>query len=222
MRRSLASLVVVAALLLTAQPAAAQFRIIPQPTNVPPVPKFNFVPGFGLRPVLNEGFPVTGFGFDFHHHSVLNRGFNSGFFGGGFFGNNFGFGGFVGFPLASASSSVVIIQQPAVIQVPVVVGAQALAEGVPVVAGLPEDKDRVRLVASSYPPVRAPLAQLTLLVLKSERIFAVTNYWLEDGRIFYVTSTGRQDSVALRDLDWDITVKLNAERSVEFVLHPAE
>ncbi len=41
---------------------------------------------------------------------------------------------------------------------------------------------------------------------------------MEDGRIFYVSSTGRQDSVAIRDLDWEMTHRLNDQRHVPFVL----
>ena len=62
------------------------------------------------------------------------------------------------------------------------------------------------------------LPLLTLIVLKDQTIIPVTEYWLEDGSIFYITSTGRQDSVAVRELDWEMTTQLNAERNVDFVL----
>jgi hypothetical protein len=59
---------------------------------------------------------------------------------------------------------------------------------------------------------------LTLLVLKDETIIPARDYWLEDGRVFYITSTGRQGSFLLRELDWEMTTELNAQRNVEFVL----
>lgn len=191
-----------------------------------------FVPGFGFRPVIHERFPVPGLGFDAHHFSVLHRhhGFPSrpqhlrrGFVGGGFFGTNLSVGGFFPFfstPLIS-SSSVVVVQQIVPVQVPVMVPVEVRREdapGIVVTAGLPQNWPRLRIARDSYPPQHPPLAQLTLLVLKDGAIFAVVDYWLEDGYIFYVTSTGRQDSVALRDLDWGMTTRLNTQRNVEFAL----
>jgi hypothetical protein len=213
------SLIALPAVLAAASlPAAAQsFRVTPtvRPPQIGVVGQ-HFIPGFGFRPIIRERFPVFGIGFDAHHHHVLRgpRFFQPGF-GGGFFGGNFFAGGFI--PLATAtSSSVVVVQQPT----PIVLTTAAPADDPPVAvaAGLPENWDRVRLVRSSYPPEPATPPQLTLLVLGDETIFAVRQYWLEDGRLYYVTSTGRQGSVDLKQLDWDMTVRLNAERNVEFVL----
>ena len=165
---------------------------------------------------------MFGLGFDAHHFNVLNfqNGFfpvHRGFLGGGFFGNNFFATGF--FPFAS--SSVVVVPQAVSVQVPVQVSVNDVRRQearVVVAPGLPPEWGQVRVAAPSYPRERAPLAQLTLLVLKDHTIFAVTDYWLEDGRIFYVSSTGKQSSVPVRDLDWEMTIRLNAERGVEFVL----
>lgn len=219
MKHRLSLIVVLALLALTSLPAAAQsFRVTPtvQPPRVGVIGQV-FVPGIGFRPIIQERFPVFGLGFDAHHHSILNQ--QLGIFGGGDFGNNFFVGGFAPFfPVASSSSTVVIVQQPMVVQVPVVVNA-VTDPPVAVAAGLPENWDRITVVRSSYPPEQHPMPQLTLLVQKNQTIFAVREYWLDEGRVFYVTSTGRQGSILLRDLDWDMTVRLNAERHVEFVLH---
>lgn len=241
MRHRLVLLLLVAAVFLAVQPASAQhrqsspgFRVRPThnfPRTNTGNPNFNFIPGFGLQRVVHERFPAPGFGFDFEHDRLVNGrrhffpgGFvpGGGFVGGSFFGPNFGVGGFFPFfPVASSSSSVVYIQQ----QVPVPVIIEDLRGGsgdynsdVVVAAGLPDDWPRLRVAANSYTPVQEPLPALTLLVLKDEKILAVKEYWLEDGKIFYVTSSGRQGSFAVRDLDWPMTTRLNANRGLDFAL----
>ncbi|MFQ5696306.1 MAG: hypothetical protein ACE5HB_09985, partial [Terriglobia bacterium] len=200
-----------------------------RPPSSRPSPRHIFVPGFGLRPVVQERFPVFGLGFDAHHHSILNRNrFQGRFLRGRFGGRRFHRGGFVGFPFFSTgfvgTSSVVVQQVPVQVPVPIIiqVAPQSAAEAPRVSGagpGLPANwKEKLRVARPSFPPLQAPLPQLTLLVLKDNTIFAVIDYWLEDGRVFYVTSTGKQDSVALETLDWDLTTQLNAERSVGFVL----
>lgn len=227
--RLVGALAIATFLTITAFPALAQ--TVRRPSVAPPpntglqlsnparaFPQRVFVPGFGLQPVIPEQFPVFGQGFDAHHFSVLNRQrgfFGGGFFGGGFMGNNFFGGGF--FPLSAIGSTttVIVVPQP----VPVVV-QEVRAEPAEVVVpvGLPPNWGEVQVARPSYPVQQAPISQLTLIVLKDQTIFAVTDYWLEEGRVFYVTSTGAQKSVALRDLDWEMSTRLNAERGVEFVL----
>jgi hypothetical protein len=63
-------------------------------------------------------------------------------------------------------------------------------------------------------------ATVTVLYLKSGESFAVTNYWLADGQIEYVTSYGGENSVGLDDLDIERTVTENSGRGVSFVLRP--
>ena len=67
-----------------------------------------------------------------------------------------------------------------------------------------------------------PLAQLTLIALKGEVIYAATDYWIEDGRLFYVLRNGAEGAFDLGELDWDRTHQLNAERGITVVLrdHP--
>lgn len=198
-----------------------------------------FIPGFGSRPIIREGFPVFGLGFDSHHHFILkrNRGFRTGFFGGfgsGFRGgfrsrNSFGFFS-VPFFFPSATSStttVVVLPQAVPVGVPVGTGRVITLEeselDEPVVAaGLPANWSQLRVAEPSSSDEEQPLTQLTLLVLKDETIIPATDYWLEDGRIFYVTPTGRQYSFPLDALDWDMSTELNAQRDVDFVLRSPE
>lgn len=64
------------------------------------------------------------------------------------------------------------------------------------------------------------LSPLTLLVFRDHSIQAVTDYWLEDGQLHYVTSDGARHMVPLDELDVDMSVQLNRERGVGFVLRP--
>jgi len=217
-------------------PLQAQFRFSPsrQPAPRPGSVGQVFIPGFGFQPIVQERHSVFGLDFDAHHFNALHRRrsgfsgrFHSGFSGriGGRNTSRFGFGfASVPFlPFAGTGSSVVVIQQAVPVAVPaqevrVVTLEESSAEAIPVVAGLPANWGRVRFVRPSYPRETPRPPRLTLLVLEGETIIPARDYWLEDGRIFYVTSTGRQDSFPLRDLDWEMTTELNAQRSVDFRL----
>lgn len=67
---------------------------------------------------------------------------------------------------------------------------------------------------------RGPTASTTytLLVLTDRSVRAVADYWLQDGRIFYVAPNGAEDSVALSELDWKTTQALNAQLGITFLL----
>lgn len=65
------------------------------------------------------------------------------------------------------------------------------------------------------PPLPSPLI---LLVFKDHSIYAVTDYWLENGQVYYVTSQGDQYSVPVEQIDFDMTLQLNQERGVPFLL----
>ena len=72
-------------------------------------------------------------------------------------------------------------------------------------------------VQLNSPEQRRP-SGLTLIVLKSEAIYAVTDYWLDNGRLNYVLSSGADQSVDLGEVDWGKTLGLNAERGVAITL----
>ena len=176
--------------------------------------------------MVRERFPVFGLGFDAHHFRVTHRRHGFGFGRGRFKGHRFFRTGF--FPIVS--SSVVVVSQ--IVEVPViVVGAiqdasieeEPISRSVfPAVAGLPYNwNERPQVAEPGLRSQPTPLPQLTLLVLKDGSIFAATDYWLQEGRLFYLSSTGAVSSVALGDLDWPMTTRLNAERGVRFVLRSA-
>lgn len=58
---------------------------------------------------------------------------------------------------------------------------------------------------------------LTLLVLRGGRTLFVTNYWLDNGNLGYTTG-GSAHVLRLDALDMRMTIQLNAERGVAFVL----
>jgi len=183
-----------------------------------------FVPGFGFRPIIQGRDSSSGFRHGNRFRSGTRFGFRSGF--GGFFGgfntgNSFGYG-YVPFYQSYQSyqqtPTVIVVQQPAQSPASARVISMEDSRGAIVVAGLPENWDELNLEEGA-PRRHAPAGSaLTLLALKGDILFPVTEYWLEDGLVFYVTSTGRQGSVPLRDLDWEMTSRLNAERGQEFVL----
>jgi len=61
---------------------------------------------------------------------------------------------------------------------------------------------------------------LTLLQLHDGSMYGLVDYWVEDGRLHYKTSYGAQNSIELDRIDLEQTVRLNAERGVQFVLRP--
>ncbi|HYL09210.1 MAG TPA: hypothetical protein VEU31_00610 [Candidatus Acidoferrales bacterium] len=59
---------------------------------------------------------------------------------------------------------------------------------------------------------------VTWLQTKQGEIFGLADYWVDDGRLFYVTNYGANNSIPLDQIDLDKTVELNAKQGVEFVL----
>jgi hypothetical protein len=58
----------------------------------------------------------------------------------------------------------------------------------------------------------------TLFVLKDGTVYAVADYWRDQGVLSYVLASGAAGNFALRDVDWDTTTQLNAERGVRVTL----
>lgn len=69
------------------------------------------------------------------------------------------------------------------------------------------------------PAERGPVP-LTLLMLTDGSAYGVIDYWLDAGRLHYLTPSGRENSVLLERIDLYGTVKANWERGVEFTLRP--
>jgi hypothetical protein len=60
--------------------------------------------------------------------------------------------------------------------------------------------------------------QSTLIVFKSETIYAASDYWIDEGRLNYVLSDGTEHSSDLAEIDWRRTNQLNSERGVRLAL----
>jgi hypothetical protein len=56
-------------------------------------------------------------------------------------------------------------------------------------------------------------ARVRLIALKSENVYAVTNYRISGGSLSYVLASGGKGSVDLTEVDWRATSRLNAESS---------
>jgi hypothetical protein len=70
----------------------------------------------------------------------------------------------------------------------------------------------------SNPSMGRQQAQLTLIVFKSEAIYAASDYWIDEGRLNYVLSDGTEHSSDLSEVDWRRTTQLNSERGVRLAL----
>ncbi len=64
------------------------------------------------------------------------------------------------------------------------------------------------------PETRVVPKSLTLLALRNETIYAVTDYWLDGDRLDYLLPSGTRGVCALNDLDLVRTTQLNSERGV--------
>ena len=76
--------------------------------------------------------------------------------------------------------------------------------------------------ATAPPSAAAPTASAdsTVLLLKDGTSFGVTDYWLEGGRLHYVTTYGGANAIDLEALDIQRTVDENAKSGVTFALRP--
>lgn len=84
---------------------------------------------------------------------------------------------------------------------------------------LPASVEKTSVSESNRPterPWRAP--RPTLLILKDGQGYVVTNYWIEAGQLVYVGSDGTRHVLPPDELDFPMTVRLNWERGVPFVL----
>ncbi len=63
-----------------------------------------------------------------------------------------------------------------------------------------------------------PAENYWLIVLKDDTTLLVSDYWLDDSTLNYVTRDGKKLSVDLSKVNLDLTKKLNHERGLEFQL----
>ena len=71
----------------------------------------------------------------------------------------------------------------------------------------------VASVAPASDP-RSSSTSLTLIALRNESIWAVSDYWLAGDRLDYILPSGAHESCALNDVDLMRTTQLNSERGV--------
>lgn len=162
--------------------------------------------GFGFpfcSPVFGIGFSTRHFGVFHNELACFPRPFFSPFF----------------FPFAPVAGSSVFLLPPSVVYLEAPVAGEQQVEEAPTGEMYVVGAETLRAVepAAAEPKVARPV---TLLQLKDGSMYGLTDYWLEDGRLHYITSYGGENSLAIERVDLDQTVKLNWERGVEFVLRP--
>ena len=69
-------------------------------------------------------------------------------------------------------------------------------------------------------PSNGQIEMPTLLYMKDGSVYAASDYWVENGKLHYVLSTGAENAVELDRLDLMRTVKENADIGVEVTLKP--
>jgi len=76
--------------------------------------------------------------------------------------------------------------------------------------------------AATNAPAIEPDHEILLLYLKDGSVYALTNYWVADGKLHYVTSYGGENAIPLDQVDIQHTVDVNGKRGVPFVLGPKD
>jgi hypothetical protein len=92
--------------------------------------------------------------------------------------------------------------------------AQAIVVKVTDSAAIPVQED----AASSHRTVWP--ANATLFALADGSVFPATEYWRDQNQLLYVSGTNK-GTVALRDIDWSVTTRLNSARNVRVLLRSA-
>jgi len=194
--------------------ASARRRVPRRPEDFPFGDRFLFFPpraGFGLGGCASFGFP--------RHPFFFNDDFSC--FAGGFFFDPFSIGRFSG-PL-NADSFLLPFND----QMPDYVPDDSTTEEGPArlsdATGLSETRSGMQNPATNNaaPVNKAKSEQpVTLLQLRDGSMYGLVAYWVEDGRLHYSTTYGGQNSLELDRIDLEKTVQLNAERGIQFVLHP--
>lgn len=93
------------------------------------------------------------------------------------------------------------------------------AESLTTPKSMPQGAFSLRYLPPTMPALRTRRpAELTLIALRSETIYAVTDYWLDNGRLTCLRSSGAEQTIDLSEVDWGKTTQLNAERGVTITL----
>ncbi|MGA8142935.1 MAG: hypothetical protein WB987_03475 [Candidatus Acidiferrales bacterium] len=60
-----------------------------------------------------------------------------------------------------------------------------------------------------------------VLFLKDGTVYALTDYWIADGKLYYVTNYGGENSIELDQIDMQTSVDVNHKRGIDITLKPA-
>lgn len=186
--------------------AVAHIPIVPRrPIGFSPFFPFypGFYPGFGFGFGFGGGF-YGAFGPCDPFWGCYGYGFNGGI-GYGYYGGSFGSGYGADLNYSGAQDngpSDDMAQSP---------------DGMPSLLAAPETS--VEQEAANPGPAAKPVT--AVLYLKDGSSYAVTDYWLADGKIHYVTSYGGQNVIDQNALDLQRTVNENATQGLTFTLRPA-
>jgi hypothetical protein len=179
----------------------------------PGYPYYPYYPFFGYNPYYGGlGFGWGGYGPCDPFWGCFGYGFGSGYgYGGGlgYFGaTSGGYGS--GWTDAGSESSANVTSPDNVdsylLAAPGTGGAEAAADS----------SDGTQVLRTDS----APQQTYVLLYLKDGSSFAVSDYWLADAKLHYVTSYGGDNAVDESRLDLQRTVNENAARGVDFTLRP--
>jgi hypothetical protein len=91
------------------------------------------------------------------------------------------------------------------------------AQAQPAPPSSPQQEPVVLPIAAAAPRADGPRtssSSLTLIALRNESIWAVTEYWLAGDRLDYILPSGAHESCALNDVDLMRTTQLNSERGI--------
>jgi hypothetical protein len=118
-----------------------------------------------------------------------------------------------------ASATMIEVDNQAVSAIP----AELTLENQPAQAILAKVTDSAAIPAqeNAAPSQRiAWPANVTLFALADGSVFPATEYWRDQNQLLYVSGANK-GTVALRDIDWSVTTRLNSARSVRVLLRSA-
>ena len=81
-------------------------------------------------------------------------------------------------------------------------------------AAIPAQENAAPSPRSAWP------ANVTLFALADGSVFPATDYWRDQNQLLYVSGANK-GTVALRDIDWSVTTRLNSARKVRVLLRSA-
>ena len=188
-------------------------RVFSPPTAVPVL----FFPAFGFYPfgLFGNGFCDPFWGFDpAFGCDAFGYGYGAGFGYGG------GYPGFGGYGSASDNSfNLGLSSGPQVYSNDDASDDAAGDSGT--FSPAPSLEQGAAPEGGAAPSAPAPPSASTAIFLKDGTSFAVLSYWLDSGKLHYITNYGGESALDMSQLDLQRTVDENARTGVAFTLKPA-